>query len=309
MCALALCAASGAQSAEACQPAGCTSAIRVGGAPPANLGGLVFAPGFRQPWDPERAPAFVLVDATTGSTVATEVAALPGGRYLARLAGELIPGREYAARSDAACESWWLPSRTFRAAAVAAPPRALGTLRVEWSRVGLWDTDLLENNGADPDGCRQRESWVAVASVRLDVAPEVEPWVDALEIETVIDGVVQADPTPGAIWSGPGKEFGLNRFGFDAAPVWLPCGSDGRAAGTREVRMRAWSEALGVSVETPPLVVALSCADSADEPESPTLDEAAPSCGCAATDAGRQGVVMALTLLALLTLRARRTPT
>ncbi len=290
--------------AEACQPATCSDAIRVGEAPPANLGGLVFAPGFRERWDAARVPDFALVDAAGGSTLTTRLEALGGGRYLARIASALIPGRAYRASFDQACGAG---ARSFRAGPSAPPPTTLGTLRVEQRQVGLFDTDLLENVGADPERCRTRESYVAWAVVRLDAAPELGAWADALEIETVVDGVVQADPPPGEVWSAPGKAFGVNRYGFFAAPVWLPCGSDGRARGTREVRMRAWSEALGVRVETPPLLVELSCVDDAEAPpgreDAGPLGEVPPSCGSAK---GAPGDTLWQALLALALLVASR---
>lgn len=326
--ALALLLASGAAAgaagrAHACQPAPCVPGIRLGPTAPANLAGFVVDDSYRFGWTLGREPTVALLDEATGEAVGLAPGVVGSGLRLQRLVDRLVPGRSYRVRYDQMCSGGPAVQEAAFVATEPAPlPNALGTLRVAAQTMMAWDgNDLSEGLGRDGSTSCTADLRAAVAEVELVPSPELTAWADVVRVDLVVDGVVVDRPPADTPWSPRAGGFGELRFGRTRAAVWLACPPGSTETRTREVRVRGRLDGHDWERSTPVVAVSLRCdpaetdaggvagaVDGSSEP--PSLAEAEPSCGCAATrpageDASALGLAVLIAALAHLTARRR----
>lgn len=179
---------------------------------------------------------------------------LESGDYVLELEADLEEGTEYRLVDESECDSGGRvgPEVEFVASAPAALPDELGELVVTPEGVG----EIQVAAGA---AC---EMTVEADRMSLALVPtaDVEPWLDLLHFETLVDGEVwtasadgrETNP-PGASWAGRGQDR-LYALCEEYGGV-----SEGLEEESHEVVMRATVPGTDLSLETEPVAIELDC--------------------------------------------------
>jgi hypothetical protein len=251
---------------EACSPPYCWSASMIpdqdGAAVPANLPAILWRPMVPDiPTVPPDPSIVELVEADDpAATIALTATDLGDGEtFLLALDTPLVAGKSYRLVDHSICEETGEggPDITIQALDVAPLPESLGTLAATSEGVGTLEVSTASGSCSSPlEGDRVR--------LTLEPTPSSEPWMAALQFETLIDDQPWraresiGDPGRlGASWVGRGSDL-----------VYLACASEdptvltsGLAAGVHHAKLRATLPGTDLVLATESVEFTLDCAN------------------------------------------------
>jgi hypothetical protein len=247
--------------ADACSPAFCriqSVLPHTGATVPASLHTIAWMPGGFT--STTGAALTALYELPSRRSIPLQLEGFGGGwseAFTYRITEPLLEGVEYEL-AGGACPGTDLSTTgeetsTFRTGPAAALPSTLGTLSIVQTAVGQID---LQAGGM----CTQRVI-VAYVDLELTHSAEAEPWKDALEYQTTVDGSIYRPlstigraPVWGESWAGRGKER-----------IAVSCEGPREGLvleGTHVVRISARTPGEGRFVESDAITVELRCPDA-----------------------------------------------
>jgi hypothetical protein len=284
--------------AEACSQAPCRPGFFTpgnGATVPASLPAIHWRPtlGFD---NTNIDPSKVVLARASAPSVALPFTAtrLADGSYALVPQQTLVAGTTYVLTDQTTCAGTAIgPTATFQVVAAAPLPAELGALAETSSTAGRLQV-------ASAGGACSAEVDAHQVGIEVQLGVGTTPWRDALHFETLVDGAVwrasrsaPEEVPPGASWRGRGTDllYRVCKTEDDAV-------SEGLAAGSHEVVMRATLPGTTMVVQSSPLTVEIECAH-----EWPDKQD---SGGCDAGGGGASGWVWVGSIAAIVGVRRRR---
>lgn len=276
-----------ARPADACSPPPCWPGFFLPGDTtnlPANAPGFLWRPMSSTSGGPAIDPANVTIyieGADPTATLPFTATPLDGGDYLLVPAQPLVEGTTYLLVDATECwDGSTGPMAAITAGAPAPLPQALGALVVFNPQV---DTLTV----ATASGTCDTDVTAAMVSVQLAPSTDAVPWLDVLELDTLVDGqpwhalrTENGSIPPGESWAGRGWDVI-----YSVCESSDPNVSHGTTEGRHTVTMRATIPgADGVIVATSD-PFELDCGSIGDPPDDPPIDDGA-ACNAGASSGG-----------------------
>lgn len=225
---------------------------------PANLPAIHWVPG--RSFGSSVGDAQSLELTTTGdptTPLAFTATAQPDGSYLVVPTQALVAGTSYTITDSSECGGTTTPTAvTFTAGPAVPLPTQLGALTAQ-------SFDVSTLSALTVSGSCTSTVWADQATFDFAVATDAQPWIHALLIETVADGVV---------WSGKRGIYNASYTGVNHDRIYHVCATDdpggvarGLASGAHAVVLRATLPGTATTLESTEATTTLEC-DTAPPP-------------------------------------------